>query len=73
MFICICNSVTDNEVHAAIQAGANSLSKLQECLGVATQCGKCACAATEILQQYQASANAQNDIVACDSIQSERE
>lgn len=48
MYICICNAVTERQVHAAVDAGATTLSDLQFELGVASCCGCCA----EMAQDY---------------------
>ena len=49
MYICICNAVTERQVHAAVDAGATTLSDLQFELGVASCCGCCAETAQEYL------------------------
>jgi bacterioferritin-associated ferredoxin len=49
MYICICNAVTERQVHAAVDSGAVTLSDLQFELGVATCCGRCADTAQEYL------------------------
>lgn len=51
MYVCICKAVTDREIRQAAELGANSLSELQECLGVATGCGKCASETCRILRE----------------------
>ena len=40
MIICLCRAKTDRDVFAAIEAGAESVSDLQEC-GIGTDCGSC--------------------------------
>jgi bacterioferritin-associated ferredoxin len=49
MYICLCNAITEREVRHAIQLGATKLGDLQESLGLATCCGRCADCAREIL------------------------
>lgn len=49
MYICICNAVTEKQVRACVDAGAESLSDLQFELGVANCCGRCADTATDYL------------------------
>lgn len=49
MYICICNSVTDRDIRAAVEAGAGSLDDLRDRLGVASCCGSCACDAEALL------------------------
>lgn len=54
MYICICNAVTDTEIRQCAELGATSLTDLRNGLGVASNCGKCACTAAEILREHQA-------------------
>lgn len=49
MYVCVCKAVTDRQIKAAINEGANSLGKLRKTLGVASQCGKCSVMASELL------------------------
>lgn len=49
MIVCICNSVTERRLRAAISEGADSFDALQFELGVALCCGKCEPMAREIL------------------------
>ncbi len=49
MYICVCNAITERQVRASVDAGANTLADLQFELGVATCCGCCAEAACEYL------------------------
>lgn len=51
MFVCICKGVTDHQIRSAAADGATDLADLQESLGVATNCGTCACAAEELLEE----------------------
>jgi len=48
MFICVCNAVTEREIRHCARLGC-SLGDLRERLGVATNCGKCKHAASQIL------------------------
>lgn len=41
MYVCICRAVTEQEIRAAIELGAHTLSALRDQLGVSTECGKC--------------------------------
>ncbi|GGO77949.1 hypothetical protein GCM10011348_08670 [Marinobacterium nitratireducens] len=52
MKICICNNVSDSEIRAAIENGAQTMRDLREELCVGTECGKCACAAKRILRSH---------------------
>lgn len=49
MYVCLCRGVTDSQIQSAIENGAQTLSQLRKNLGVAGQCGKCACSAQELL------------------------
>ncbi len=51
MFVCVCYAVTDGEIVSAVQNGCASMRDLRNELGVATQCGRCACHARDLLQQ----------------------
>ncbi|RIQ20038.1 bacterioferritin [Bordetella avium] len=55
MYVCICNAVTERQVRACVDAGANSLGDLQFELGVASCCGCCAATASEYLPGGRAS------------------
>ena len=54
MYVCVCNAITDKQIRAAAEDGATDLWALQAELGVATNCGSCTEAATEILAEYRA-------------------
>jgi bacterioferritin-associated ferredoxin len=41
MIVCICKSVSDRHIRAAVKGGAASLRDLTRDLGVGTCCGKC--------------------------------
>jgi len=51
MYICICNAVTERQIHASVERGSCTLSDLQFDLGVATCCGCCAETAQSYLPQ----------------------
>lgn len=50
MYVCVCHAVTDTQIRDAVQAGCCSMRDLRNELGVATQCGRCACHARDVLQ-----------------------
>ena len=52
MYVCICNAITDKQIRKAAKSGATDLWKLQKELGVASGCGSCMEAASEILAEY---------------------
>jgi bacterioferritin-associated ferredoxin len=51
MYVCICNAITDKQIRQAADSGATSLWELQKQLGVASNCGSCKEAASQILQE----------------------
>lgn len=53
MYVCICNAVTETEIRQCAELGATSLADLRNGLGVASNCGKCARMAAEILREHQ--------------------
>ena len=50
MYVCICNAITDSQIRQAARSGVKDLQGLQQELGVATGCGSCREAATELLR-----------------------
>lgn len=51
MFVCVCKGVTDSNIKQAVAEGANSLREVRNKLGAASQCGKCASLAKDIIKQ----------------------
>jgi bacterioferritin-associated ferredoxin len=51
MFICVCKGVTDCQIREAVCEGACSMRELRARLGVASQCGRCACHAKRVLEE----------------------
>jgi bacterioferritin-associated ferredoxin len=49
MIVCVCRRVSDHQIRQAVADGAVSLECLQFELGVATQCGRCADCASDVL------------------------
>jgi len=49
MYVCLCKGVTDGQIRDAIYEGCCSFSDVRKTLGVATQCGKCACLAKQVV------------------------
>ena len=54
MYVCICNAVTEKQIREAADSGADDLWTLQRQLGVASGCGSCMDAASEILDERRA-------------------
>jgi bacterioferritin-associated ferredoxin len=51
MYVCLCHNVTDTDIrHLVRTEGVCSMRELREHLGVATQCGKCARCAKDVLR-----------------------
>ena len=50
MVLCICQSVTDREVDAAIRDGARSLADVSSACGAGTDCGCCRAAIEQRLE-----------------------
>ena len=51
MYICICNGITDKQIRNAAESGVRDLWALQRELGVASGCGSCQEAASDILRE----------------------
>ena len=49
MIVCVCRRITDHQIRRAVADGAVSLECLKFELGVATQCGRCADCASQVL------------------------
>lgn len=56
MYVCICNQVTDREIHGAARLGVSTMDELAETLGVGTCCGRCRDCAHQVLQEGVAAA-----------------
>lgn len=41
MYVCVCNAVTERQIHQAVKQGAKTVKHLKDSLGVGTECGKC--------------------------------
>ncbi|ATP29704.1 (2Fe-2S)-binding protein [Chromobacterium violaceum] len=59
MYVCLCNAVTDSQIRQAVHGGATRMCDLRRELGVASDCGKCACMANQIRK------DAQSELAAC--------
>ena len=62
MYVCLCNGITDTQIRAAIQEGANSFKEVRNTLGVANQCGKCGILTREILRETQLDNSNEQDL-----------
>jgi bacterioferritin-associated ferredoxin len=57
MYVCICKGITDHQIRSAVNSGASSLRQVRNALGVASQCGKCACLAKNVINKAVADNN----------------
>ena len=51
MYVCVCRAVTERQIDEAVRAGARTFKDLQRTLGVASECGQCAAAVRQCLEQ----------------------
>lgn len=49
MIVCVCRRVSDHQIRQAAADGVATFDELQMELGVATQCGRCADCACDVL------------------------
>ena len=50
MFVCVCKGITDQQIKSAVVNGANSVATVNQKLGIASQCGRCASMARDIIK-----------------------
>lgn len=50
MYVCVCQAVTERQIHQAAQQGAKTLKDLRRELGVSAECGRCATCAKQCLR-----------------------
>jgi bacterioferritin-associated ferredoxin len=50
MYVCVCQAVTDGEIHQAARDGARTLRDLRRDLGVGVDCGRCVSCARQCLK-----------------------
>ncbi|MEI7968087.1 MAG: bacterioferritin-associated ferredoxin [Betaproteobacteria bacterium] len=51
MYVCLCEGVTDSQIRRAVEGGMCTMRQLQDELGVARNCGRCACYARSLLDE----------------------
>lgn len=52
MYVCLCHGVTDSEIRSLVHCGeVCSMRELSRRHGVATQCGKCAKCARDVIRE----------------------
>ncbi|MDI1232421.1 MAG: (2Fe-2S)-binding protein [Methylobacter sp.] len=50
MYVCLCQAVTDRDIHQAVRDGARTLKDLRRDLQVSVDCGRCASCARKCLK-----------------------
>ncbi len=58
MIVCLCNRVSDRDIHAAVRGGTANFEVLQDHLRVASSCGCCHDCAREVFDSACAAHNA---------------
>lgn len=53
MIICICNNVSERDIHNAVRGGITTINGLRDELGVSACCGKCRSCAKKVLNEVQ--------------------
>ena len=53
MYVCVCQAVTDRQIHQAVLNRARTLKDLRRDLGVTLDCGRCASCAHDCLKEAQ--------------------
>jgi bacterioferritin-associated ferredoxin len=51
MYVCICNAITEKDIHKAVEEGIFTLEKLSEATSVSKHCGSCTDHACKVLQE----------------------
>ncbi len=54
MYVCICKAVTDGHIRQAVAEGASTMRDIYARYGIATNCGKCARLARQVLRDAHA-------------------
>lgn len=62
MYICVCQAVTEKQIHAAVRDGARTMKDLRDTLGVGIECGACGSCAKQCLRE------ARHDIAAINTV-----
>ncbi len=51
MIVCICRAVSDREIRAIVDQGAQSMTEVRAACGIGQCCGKCARQAREVVAE----------------------
>ena len=65
MIVCVCRRISDHQIRQAVRDGAQTIECLQRELGVATQCGRCAECACQVLRDAKHELLAEEESLAC--------
>ncbi len=65
MIVCVCRRISDHQIRRAVRDGAQTLECLQSELGAATQCGRCAECACQVLRDEKQALAAEAEALAC--------
>jgi bacterioferritin-associated ferredoxin len=49
MYVCVCNAVTERDIHDAVENGVQNMNQLTRTTGCSSTCGSCQDMAAEIL------------------------
>lgn len=50
MYVCVCQALTEKDVHSAVAQGCNSVRELKHKLGLGAECGRCLSCAKGMLK-----------------------
>jgi bacterioferritin-associated ferredoxin len=53
MYVCVCNAVTERQIHKAVNEGAKTVKHLKETLGVGRDCARCVGCAKACIKEAQ--------------------
>jgi bacterioferritin-associated ferredoxin len=68
MYVCVCQAVTERQIHQAAQDGARSLKDLSRGLGITRECGRCANCARQCLNEALVTCHAGEAVFEIDSL-----
>ena len=49
MYVCVCNAVTERDIHDAVENGVHNMTQLARTTGCSSTCGSCQEMAQEVL------------------------
>lgn len=70
MYVCVCNAVTEKQIHKAVDDGVRTLRGLRQLLGVTAECGRCARCAKDCLRATDERTNAGHTLRRADTLPS---